>query len=517
MIEEESLRSRRTFIKSAIVGAAGTLMTDIDKHAAHAYTGAQQKGQGSNVSQLGLSEASQLVRSKKVSPVELTRECLSRIERLNPKLNAFITVTADSALAEARQAEAEIQRDRWRGPLHGIPIALKDLIDTAGVRTTAASGLFKDRVPTQDAEIVRRLKAAGAVFLGKLNLHEFAYGGSSAISYFAPVRNPWDSGHSPGGSSGGSAAAVAAQLCYAAIGSDTGGSVRQPAGYCGIVGLKPTYGRVSTSGVIPLSWSQDHLGPMTRTATDAALMLQVIAGYDPQDTASTDTPVADYAATIAAPTFPLRLGILRAYFYDALNPEIQAAMDAALSVLKTLTRTQRDIAPLATDSTYSSVMDPYVTILKAEAYAYHKEYVSKSPELYQAQTLKRIQAGADVTTSAYIQSRRQLEQIRRSVSRVFDDVDALVTPTAPVPPFAIADLEADPNTLREKELLMLRNTRPFNMLGLPTVSIPCGFTSADLPIGMQLTGPPGGEAMVLRLAYAYEQATEWHKRKPNLD
>jgi len=176
-----------------------------------------------------------------------------------------------------------------------------------------------------------------------------------------------------------------------------------------------------------------------------------------------------------------------------------------------------DIAPLATDSTYSSVMDPYVTILKAEAYAYHKEYVSKSPELYQAQTLKRIQAGADVTTSAYIQSRRQLEQIRRSVSRVFDDVDALVTPTAPVPPFAIADLEADPNTLREKELLMLRNTRPFNMLGLPTVSIPCGFTSADLPIGMQLTGPPGGEAMVLRLAYAYEQATEWHKRKPNLD
>jgi aspartyl-tRNA(Asn)/glutamyl-tRNA(Gln) amidotransferase subunit A len=255
---------------------------------------------------------------------------------------------------------------------------------------------------------------------------------------------------------------------------------------------------------------------MTRTATDTALMLQVIGGYDAQDTASTDTPVADYAATIAAPTSSLRLGILRAYFYETLDPEIQAAMNAALSVLKTLTRTQRDIAPLATDSTYSSVMDPYVTILKAEAYAYHKEYVSKSPELYQAQTLKRIQAGADVTTSAYIQSRRQLEQIRRSVSRVFDDVDALVTPTAPVPPFAIADLEADPNTLREKELLMLRNTRPFNMLGLPTVSIPCGFTSADLPIGMQLTGPPGGEAMVLRLAYAYEQATEWHKRKPNL-
>src|SRR5213593_238124 len=203
MIEpEESLRSRRTFIKSALAGAAGRLMADIDKHAAHAYAGAQEKRQGSNVSQLGLSEASQLVRSKKVSPVELTHECLNRIERLNSKLNSFITVTAESALAEARQAEAEIQHDGWRGPLHGIPIALKDLVDTAGVRTTAASGVFKDRVPAEDAEIVRRLKAAGAVFLGKLNLHEFAYGGSSAISYFGPVHNPWNLDYSPGGSSG---------------------------------------------------------------------------------------------------------------------------------------------------------------------------------------------------------------------------------------------------------------------------------------------------------------------------
>jgi aspartyl-tRNA(Asn)/glutamyl-tRNA(Gln) amidotransferase subunit A len=517
MIESgESLRSRRSFIKNALVGAADTLVADTNKHAAHTYTGAEQKRQGSDVSQLGLSEASQLVRSKRVSPVELTHECLSRIERLNPKLNAFITVTADSALAAARQAEAEIQHDRWRGPLHGIPIALKDVVDTAGVRTTAASGLFKDRIPTQDAEIVRRLKAAGAVLLGKLNLHEFAYGGSSVISYFGPVRNPWDSGYSPGGSSGGAAAAVAAKLCYGAIGSDTGGSVRQPAGCCGIVGLKPTYGRVSTSGVIPLSWSLDHVGPMTRTVTDAALMLQVIAGYDAQDVASIDVPVPDYAATIAVATSSLRLGILRAYFYEALHPEIQAAMEAALSVLKTLTRAQRDVAPLATNDTYSSIMDPYVTILRAEAYAYHKEYISKSPELYQVQTLKRIQAGADITTSGYIQSRHQLEQIRRSISRVFEAIDLLITPTACVPPFAIGALLTETNTLREKELLTLRNTRPFNMLGLPTVSVPCGFTRADLPIGMQITGPPGGEATVLRLAYAYEQATEWHKRKPNL-
>jgi len=438
------------------------------------------------------------VRNKKVSPVELTHECLSRIERLNPKLNAFITVTADSALAEARHAEAEIQHDGWRGPLHGIPIALKDLVDTAGVRTTAASGVFTDRVPIEDAEIVRRLKAAGAVFLGKLNLHEFAYGGSSAISYFGPVHNPWNLDYSPGGSSGGSAAAVAAQLCYGAIGSDTGGSIRQPAGYCGIVGLKPTYGRVSTCGVIPLAWSLDHLGPITRTAMDAALMLQVIAGYDTQDTASVDVPVPNYVATIAAATSSLRLGIPRAYFYEALHPEIQVAMEAA------------------TNGSYSSVMDPYVAILRAEAYAYHKDYVSKSPELYQAQTLKRIRAGADVTTSAYIQSRRQLEQVRRSVARAFETVDLLITPTACVPSFAIANLLADSNTLREKELLTLRNTRPFNMLGLPTVSVPCGFTRADLPIGMQITGPPGGEATVLRLAYAYEQASEWRKRKPNL-
>jgi aspartyl-tRNA(Asn)/glutamyl-tRNA(Gln) amidotransferase subunit A len=254
---------------------------------------------------------------------------------------------------------------------------------------------------------------------------------------------------------------------------------------------------------------------MTRTVKDAALTLQVIAGYDAQDMTSIDVPVPDYAATIAATTSSLRLGIPRAYFCDALHPEIQAAMEAALSVLKKLTGTQRDIGPLATDGTYSSVMDPYVAILRAEAYAYHKEYVSKSPELYQPPTLKRIQTGADITASAYIQARHQLEKIRRSVAQVFETVDLLITPIACVPPFAIADL-LDPNTLREKELLMLRNTRPFNTLGLPTVSVPCGFTRADLPIGMQITGPPGGEATVLRLAYAYEQATEWHKRKPNL-
>jgi aspartyl-tRNA(Asn)/glutamyl-tRNA(Gln) amidotransferase subunit A len=503
------------FVKSAIVGAAGTFMMGIHKHATHASTSAQESGPGSDVSQLDLSEVSQLVRRRKVSPVELTRECLGRIERLNPKLNAFITVTADSALAEARAAEAEIQHDRWRGPLHGIPIALKDLIDTAGVRTTAGSGLFKDRAPAHDAQVVHRLRASGAVFLGKLNMHEFAYGGSSVISYFGAVHNPWNLDYCSGGSSGGSAAAVAAQLCYGALGSDTGGSIRQPAAYCGLVGFKPTYGRVSTSGVIPLSWSLDHLGPITRTVMDAALMLQVIAGYDAQDKGSMDIPVPDYAATIATLPSSLRLGIPRGYFYEKLHPEIQAATEASLSVLKTLTRSQHDLASLATNDTYASIMDPYGTVLRAEAYAYHKEYVSSSPELYQPQTLKRINAGKDITPSAVTQAKQQLEEIRHSVAQVFENVDLLITPTTCVSPFAIADL-LDPNTLRDKELLMLRNTRPFNMLGLPTISVPCGFTRTGLPIGLQITGPANGDETVLRLAYAYEQATEWHKRKPNL-
>jgi aspartyl-tRNA(Asn)/glutamyl-tRNA(Gln) amidotransferase subunit A len=479
-----------------------------------ADTGAEHSPGVSEVTQLSLSEASELIRSRKISPVELTQGCLSRIERLNDKLNAFITVTADAALSQARAAEEEIQRDNWRGLLHGIPIALKDIIDTAGVRTTAGSGVFKDRIPTQDAEVVRRLKAAGAVFLGKLNMHEFAYGGSSAISYFGPVHNPWDPAYSPGGSSGGSAAGVAAQLCYAAIGTDTGGSVRQPASYCGIVGLKPTYGRVSTSGVAPLSWSLDHVGPMTRTVKDAILVLQVIAGYDPHDIASMDAPVPDYASAIKGPTSSLRLGIPRAYFYDDLDSEIQTAMEAAFAVLKKLTATQHDIAPLASDTTYSSWTDPYTAVLTAEAYAYHQEFISRTPDLYQAPTLKRIRAGVDVTAAKYIQSKRELDHVRRSIAHVFDDVDLLIMPTVRIPPPTISELQGDPDAVRAKELAMLHNARPINFSGLPTISVPCGFTRSGLPIGLQISARD--EETACRLAYAYEQSTDWHKREPNL-
>jgi aspartyl-tRNA(Asn)/glutamyl-tRNA(Gln) amidotransferase subunit A len=511
MTGTEKPLSRRAFVKTALVGVAGSFVR-FGQATGQAHVLSPAGQHTGEVTKLTLSEASELVRSRKVSPVELTQACLSRIEQLNLKLNAFITVTADSALAQAREAESEIQRGRWKGPLHGVPIALKDLIDTAGVRTTAASGLFKDRIPKQDADIVRRLKASGAVLLGKLNLHEFAYGGSSVISYFGAVRNPWDLAYSPGGSSGGSAAALAAELCYGAIGSDTGGSIRMPAAYCGVVGLKPTYGRVSTSGVIPLAWSLDHVGPMTRTAMDAALILHVIAGYDPDDTNSADAPVQDYAAGLEGKTSSLRIGIPRAHFYEGLHPEIQAAIDAALSVLGELTSSQHEIEiQAANDMALTALL-----IQKAEAYAYHRDYVTKSPDLYQPETLKRIRAGAEISGADYIDARRQLDQYRRSISKIFEAVDLLVTATTPVPPLKISELLADPDHLRAKEVLSSPNTRPFNLLGLPAVSIPCGFTSKGLPIGMQIIGPPSGEATVLRLAHAYEQATDWHNRRPNL-
>lgn len=462
---------------------------------------------------LTLSDAARRIRARELSPTELTEACLRRIDDLNPRLNAFITVTPESALAAARRAEADITRGYTKGPLHGIPIALKDNVATAGVRTTAASAVRANHVPRQDAEIVRRLEAAGAVILGKLNLHEFAYGGSSVVSAFGPPRNPWDLSRSTGGSSGGSAAAVAAGLCCAAIGTDTGGSVRQPAAFCGIVGLKATYGLVSNRGIVPLAPSMDHAGPMTVTVRDAALMLQVIAGYDPDDPTSVDLPVPDYDSALTATTPMPRLGVPRALFYDDLHPDVRAALDAALAVLEDLGAHQRDLGPLDDDIGYAGLQRSYSTILTAEAYAYHRDRARAHPDQYQAETLRRIQSGARIEAAAYEESRRDLERRRRDL-RAFESVDLLITPTTPVPPFTIADLVADPATLRNKEVITLRNTRPFNLLGLPTISVPCGFTREGLPVGLQITGPHGGEVAVLRLAYAYEQATDWHTRHP---
>jgi len=453
-------------------------------------------------------ETSQRLRKGQVSPVELAQECLARIARLNPALNAFISVTADLAMAQARRAESEIQQGTWRGPLHGIPIGLKDIIDMAGTRTTAASALFKDRVPGEDAEVTRRLNQAGAVFLGKQNLHEFAYGGSSMVSYFGEVRNPWDVERISGGSSGGSAAAVAAGLCYGAIGTDTAGSVREPAAQCGTVGLKPTYGRVSLRGVIPLSLSLDHVGPITRTVVDAALMLQAIAGYDAADATSVDVVVPEYLAALGAEGRSIRVGVPRKFFCEDLDPEIAAAFEQALTVLKSKAADVRDIElSVPTDRTLQA----------AESYAYHAEWVAHTPELYQPETLRRIRTGEKISAHEFEEARSQLRKLRQEIADVFKDMDVLVTPCVPIPAPPIAELKEHPDLLRPRELVLLRNTRPFNVWGLPAISVPCGFTETGLPIGLQIAGPHWGEVRVLQVAYAYEQATAWHKREPNVD
>jgi len=448
-------------------------------------------------------EASVLLRSGKVSPVELTRECLTRIEKLNPVLNAFITITADSAMAEARRAETEITRGEWRGPLHGIPLALKDLIDTAGVLTTAASAVFKERIPAEDAEVTRRLKQAGAILLGKQNLHEFAYGGSSLVSYFGDVHNAWNPEHIAGGSSGGSATAVAAGMCYGAIGTDTAGSIREPASLCGVVGLKPTFGAVSTRGVIPLSQSLDHVGTIARTVEDAAIIFQAIAketdvvqGWGSASPVRIEDP----------PAHKLRIAVPRKFFCEELDPEVASAFEQALSVLSTMS----DISEINLEVPIDR------TLQKAESYAYHCEFVRQSPELYQPETLRRIRTGEGISPEDAAQCKRELQEARKQIASVFNDVDLLITPITPTPAPVISELKANPDLLRPRELALLRNTRPMNVWGLPAISVPCGFTQSGLPIGLQIIGPHGGESEVLQLAHAYEQATAWHQHLPNL-
>jgi aspartyl-tRNA(Asn)/glutamyl-tRNA(Gln) amidotransferase subunit A len=452
-------------------------------------------------------ELSELLRARSLSPVEVTLDCLRRIEKLNPLLNAFITVTADQALEQAHQAEAEIQKCNWRGPLHGVPLGLKDLFDQTGILTTAASNVMKGRIATQDSDVVRSLREAGAVLLGKQNLHEFAYGGSSIISAFGPVRNPWNPNHITGGSSGGSAASVAAGLGYGAIGSDTAGSVREPASQCGIVGLKPTHGRVNVQGVIPLSLSLDNVGPLTTSVADAAILLQAIEDPNaPAIAGKKPPPPENYLLSLETDTRSLRIGVPLPFFYEDLDTEIADAMEEALRVLQSLTASSKEITlAVNTDRTLQS----------AESYAIHQEWVKKSPEFYQPETLRRVLSGQSITEAEREQARNELEQSRRDIRMVFNDVDLLVTPTTPIPAPVIAELQENPDLLRPRELVLLRNTRPVNVWGLPAISIPCGFTKAGLPIGLQIIGPHWGEARVLQLAHAYEQATEWHKQKPS--
>jgi aspartyl-tRNA(Asn)/glutamyl-tRNA(Gln) amidotransferase subunit A len=436
-----------------------------------------------------IAELSEAVRLRKVSPVEITRSCLEKIEKLNASLNAFITITADAALEQARLAEEVIMRGDWRGPLQGIPIGLKDLIDTAGVATTAASRLYANRVPAGDAPVVAKLKKAGAVLLGKQNLHEFAYGGSSMISYFGVVRNPCNADHIAGGSSGGSAAAVKSGMGLAAIGTDTAGSIREPAALCGVVGFKPTYGAVSAQGVIPLSKSLDHVGPITNSVLDAALLFRAIADED--GGISPDVP-----ATWARSTQRWKVGVARQFFYEELDPEVAQAVERALQAIRSIALEMHEIT-LAPDNDR--------TVQAAESYAFHAESVARSPELYQPETLRRIRTGEKISREEYQRRYDELLAARKEIRGTFETVDVIVTPTTPIPAPRVAELQQNPDLLRPRELMLLRNTRPWNVWGVPAISIPCGVTKAGLPIGLQIAGAPGRDARVLHFAYACER------------
>ncbi len=462
------------------------------------------RGQSSeNLSELSLAEASARLRAGSVTSTQLVEACLARIQTYNPKINAFITVLREQALRQAKEAEAELRAGRSRGPLHGIPIALKDNIDTAGIRTTAASAVFDDRVPKEDATVVTKLKAAGAIFIGKANLHEFAFGGTSATSYFGPVRNPWALERNPGGSSGGSAAAVSTDCCYAALGTDTGGSIRTPSSYCSVVGLKATYGLVPIRGIIPLTLSLDHCGPITRTVEDAAIMLNTMAGYDRLDITSVEHPKEDYVAGMKQPISGLRLGIPRAPFFDWLDPDVAKSVEAAIAVLAKLTKSVKDVT-----------LPPTGTLsLNGETFAYHEEYFAHGAGRYQIPTRRSLQNSQNAKAADYVRSRWKLELIRRTIDDAFTDFDLVVLPTRRHTPRTVdASIKREESDKpRNPEL---ENTGQFDIYGIPAISVPCGFTSAGLPVGLMIAGPRFSESRVLALANAYERATEWHKRRP---
>ncbi|MBS1828541.1 MAG: amidase [Acidobacteria bacterium] len=423
---------------------------------------------------LSMAEAARMVRARKVSPLELTEAALKRVEQ-HRGLNAFITVMAEEALRTAR----ELTGARVRGPLHGIPIAVKDLYDTAGVRTTAASAHFAERVPTVDAEVVARLKAAGAVLLGKLNMDEFAYNFTSETSAYGVAHNPWKHGFTPGGSSGGSGVAVAAGLCYGALGSDTGGSIRLPAALCGVVGFKPTYGALPARGVLPLSWSLDHVGPMCRTVEDTRLMLGAMG-----------MPVG------AASVKGLRVGVPRALYWEKLHPEVAALVEKAAGVLGGVREVT--IPALRMMEQIPVLPADYGTVITVEAFAYHEERAAKAPEKFHKGTLTSIRNGVGAPAPAYARAvRAMLEAREQNRALLFRDADLLAMPAAPGPAFALGSTA---------DLIYLRNLAPWNFYGLPAVSLPCGFTGDGLPVGLQLVGPAGADAVVLAAAEVVEKA-----------
>lgn len=462
-------------------------------------------------SQLSLAEASRAIAAGALSPVALTESYLERIAALDGKLHSFLLTLPDAALAAAREAEAEIKAGRRRGALHGIPIGLKDIYKTKGIRTTAGSRVYETHVPDEDAETWVRLRAAGAILLGKNETHEFAIGGPDFTLPFPPARNPWNTEHYPAGSSSGSAAAVGANLCAAAMGSDTGGSIRGPAAYCGIVGLKPTYGRVSRRGVFPLSYTLDHCGPMTRTVEDCALMLQALAGYDPLDPASADVPVPDYAAALAPRLDGMRIGVIRHWHErDAVagfgagstpSPAYLGAFDAACRTLESLGAQVSDITvpPLI------DFADSNRIIMVSEAYALHEQDFRARPQIFGRHMFARIGLGAFLSAADYIEAVRQRRELCVALAAAMKGLDAVVSANATGPAPRIDAVGTW--TVFERASY----TAPYNVTGLPALSVPIGFEDG-LPLAFQIAGHPFAEAAVLHIGHAFERATDFNRR-----
>jgi aspartyl-tRNA(Asn)/glutamyl-tRNA(Gln) amidotransferase subunit A len=454
------------------------------------------------------------IRAGTRSPVDLTDDCLRRIERLDGRLHAFITVDGERARALARTREAEARAGQLRGPLHGIPLAHKDLCAIQGFPTSCGTATDEYFVADADATAVARLEAAGAITLGKLNMSELALGPFGDNAHRGDAETPWRPGHVSGGSSSGSGAAVAAGLALAALGTDTGGSIRLPAACCGIVGLKPTYGRVSRAGVMPLSWSMDHVGPMARRVHDVALLLEVIAGRDPRDATTSGRPVGELCAGLAAPVAGLRVGVPDAYFWDGVDPEVVRAVRGAIGVL----------ADLGVHVTEATLPDPQVVadvvnvLARCESAAIHARVLREQPHALQPAVRARLEVGLHISAVDYVQASRLRARLARAFLRqVFGAVDALAMPTIPEPAPAIASVKAGSiDEIVRRMGRFSRLTRPWNGLGLPALSVPCGFSAAGLPIGLQLVGRPFDEATLLRLGHAYEEAAGVWSRQPPL-
>ncbi len=457
---------------------------------------------------LSIAELGRAYDRRELSPVEVTRALLDRIAAHDGKLNSFIRVTEEIALAEAKEAEREIIAGERRGPMHGVPYGLKDIVETAGIPTTGHSKLRQDHVPAEDATVVHRLKTGGGILLGKLATWEFALGGPSFDLPWPPARNPWDTNRLPGGSSSGPGAAVAAGFMPAAIGTDTGGSIRGPAAFCGIAGLKPTYGRVSRRGVFPNTFTMDHIGPMTRSAEDIALMLQVIAGYDPADPGSEDRPVPDYLTTLPGGIKGLRLGLVEGWHQGAgAHPDLDAAIAGAIDVLRTLGATVDTV----TLSSLRDYTDCKTTISSVELYSIHEHDLRTRPRDFGRILRNRVLPGALIRGEDYLAALRWRTALANEQRAAFTRFDALITAGART----IADT-ADPNA-PDRLVTAPSITMPFSISGVPALAIPCGFSRAEgMPLSLQIAAAPFQEGTTLKIAYAYQQATDWHRRHPDL-